>query len=109
QQEMAVFIIAVSILFGIFLVATLKGKSGSNNSCDFTKNNVRYNDIDMLVTTLQQSYKDHIGVMVSNQGYSGNANEKGNKFKIMMCKTDDLIKKLMDHIDILKKENEENK
>ncbi|CAG8493267.1 7736_t:CDS:2, partial [Scutellospora calospora] len=35
QQEMAPVVIAVSILFGIFLVATFKGKRGSNNSCDF--------------------------------------------------------------------------
>ncbi|CAG8472484.1 505_t:CDS:2 [Scutellospora calospora] len=73
-----------------------------NNS----KRKVCYHDIDMFVTTLQQSYKDHVGVMVSNQGYSDNANEKGNEFRIMMCKTDNLIKKLMNHIDALKKEIE---
>ncbi|CAG8789487.1 16172_t:CDS:2, partial [Dentiscutata erythropus] len=63
---------------------------------------VCYNDMDMLITTLQQDFNDHIGVMVSNQDYSKNAKSKANKFNILMCRIKNLVKMLGDHINYLK-------
>ncbi|CAG8843384.1 20821_t:CDS:2, partial [Gigaspora margarita] len=71
--------------------------------CKFRKRvNVRSNDIDMFVTTLQENYKDHVGFMVSNKGYGETAKERAKKFKIHMCRTENLVKRLLKHVDALK-------
>jgi hypothetical protein len=65
-----------------------------------------YKYITTISTILEQKFDDHIGVMVSNRDYSYNAREEGNNLKIMMCRTENLVKKLMDHINYLKKNND---
>ncbi|CAG8744915.1 18136_t:CDS:2 [Cetraspora pellucida] len=73
--------------------------------CKFRiKKKVCYHDINMLSSTLNNDkYKEHVGVMVSNQDYSDNAKKEANNAKIIICRTENLVKKIADHITFLKR------
>ncbi|CAG8660363.1 10415_t:CDS:2 [Cetraspora pellucida] len=69
--------------------------------CEFKlKKKEFYHDKDMLSSTLSNDkYKEHIKI---NQDHSDNAVKKVNNLKIITCRTDNLVKKIADHIILLK-------
>ncbi|CAG8798998.1 15711_t:CDS:1, partial [Racocetra persica] len=76
--------------------------------CKFRqKNKIGYNDVERLSSVVETYHDDHLGAIVSNQGYSTNSKSVAPQMKIMLCHTTNFIKKIIDKVRYLRQKANE--
>ncbi|CAG8595467.1 2233_t:CDS:2, partial [Scutellospora calospora] len=71
------------------------------------KNKISVGDIERLDAFRKNYYNDHIGILVTNKGYSRNAKNEGKKMNILMCNTENMFRIILKEIKIRKKKIKE--
>ncbi|CAG8460267.1 3321_t:CDS:2 [Scutellospora calospora] len=67
------------------------------------KNKISVIDIERLDSLRKNYHNDHIGILVTNKGYSRNAKSEAKKMNILMCNTENMFRNILKEIKIRKK------